>query len=157
MPSGPRMPNCAAQLVAPLPSNKVRGVLVEAVQSLTEVPGVKYAVWGTLALNIFYFWCAAIDWPAVRHRARPAQGASLPTRGPMYGARRYTIEGLTHMGRDLGILSPVEFAVSCEAKQDMFRQVALIPRSPSLSLRLSLSLALIPTRTRRLPSRSATR
>ena len=37
-------------------------------------------------------------------------------------ARRYTIEGLTHMGRDLGILSPVEFAVSCEAKQDMFRQ-----------------------------------
>ena len=122
MPSGPRMPNCAAQLVAPLPSNKVRGVLVEAVQSLTEVPGVKYAVWGTLALNIFYFWCAAIDWPAVRHRARPAQGASLPTRGPMYGARRYTIEGLTHMGRDLGILSPVEFAVSCEAKQDMFRQ-----------------------------------
>ena len=26
------------------------------------------------------------------------------------------------MGRDLGILSPVEFAVSCEAKQDMFRQ-----------------------------------
>ena len=87
MPSGPRMPNCAAQLVAPLPSNKVRGVLVEAVQSLTEVPGVKYAVWGTLALNIFYFWCAAIDWPAVRHRARPAQGASLPTRGPMYGAQ----------------------------------------------------------------------
>ena len=41
------------------------------------------------------------------------------------------------MGRDLGILSPVEYAVSCEAKQDMFRQVALIPRSPSLSLRLS--------------------
>ena len=37
-------------------------------------------------------------------------------------ARRYTIEGLTHMGRDLGILSPIEFAVSCEAKQDMFRQ-----------------------------------
>ena len=26
------------------------------------------------------------------------------------------------MGRDLGILSPIEFAVSCEAKQDMFRQ-----------------------------------
>jgi len=87
MPSGPRMPNCAAQLVAPLPSNKVRGVLVEAVQSLTEVPGVKYAVWGTLALNIFYFWCDAIDWPAARHRAWPAQGASLPTRGPMYGAQ----------------------------------------------------------------------
>ena len=37
-------------------------------------------------------------------------------------ARRYTIEGLTHMGRDLGILSPVEYAISCEAKQDMFRQ-----------------------------------
>ena len=87
MPSGPRMPNCAAQLVAPLPSNKVRGFLVEAVQSLTEVPGVKYAVWGTLALNIFYFWCDAIDWPAARHRAWPAQGASLPTRGPMYGAQ----------------------------------------------------------------------
>ena len=88
MPSGPRMPNCAAQLVAPLPSNKVRGVLVEAVQSLTEVPGVKYAVWGTLALNLFYFWCDAIDWPAARHRrARPAQGASLPTRGPMHGAQ----------------------------------------------------------------------
>ena len=77
-------------LVAPLPSNAVRGFLVEAVQSLTEKPGVKYAVWGTLALNIFYFW--------------------------------YTIEGLTHMGRDLGILSPVEYAISCEAKQDMFRQ-----------------------------------
>ena len=74
MPSGPRMPNCAAQLVAPLPSNKVRGVLVEAVQSLTEVPGVKYAVWGTLALNLFYFWCDAIDWPAARHRARSCFG-----------------------------------------------------------------------------------
>ena len=156
MPSGPRMPNCAAQLVAPLPSNKVRGVLVEAVQSLTEVPGVKYAVWGTLALNIFYFWCDAIDWPAARHRARPDRERPFPRMVPCT-ARRYTIEGLTHMGRDLGILSPIEFAVSCEAKQDMFRQVALIPRSPSLSLRLSLSLALIPTRTRRLPSRSATR
>jgi len=49
----------AAQLVAPLPSNAVRGFLVEAIQSLTEKPGVKYAVWGTFALNIFYFWCAA--------------------------------------------------------------------------------------------------
>ena len=96
MPSSPRMPNCAAQLVAPLPSTKVRGVLVEAVQSLTEVPGVKYAVWGTLALNIFYFWCAAIDWPAVRHRARPAQGASLPTRGPMYGAQVHDRGADTH-------------------------------------------------------------
>ena len=47
----------AAQLVAPLPSNAVRGFLVEAIQSLTEKPGVKYAVWGTFALNIFYFWC----------------------------------------------------------------------------------------------------
>tara|TARA_B100000768_G_scaffold133068_1_gene123829 strand:- start:522 stop:671 length:150 start_codon:yes stop_codon:yes gene_type:complete len=46
-------------LVAPLPSNAVRGFLVEAIQSLTEKPGVKYAVWGTFALNIFYFWCAA--------------------------------------------------------------------------------------------------
>ena len=156
MPSGPRMPNCAAQLVAPLPSNKVRGFLVEAVQSLTEVPGVKYAVWGTLALNIFYFWCDAIDWPAARHRARPDRERPFPRVVPCT-ARRYTIEGLTHMGRDLGILSPIEFAVSCEAKQDMFRQVALIPRSPSLSLRLSLSLALILTRTRSLLSRSAMR
>ena len=26
------------------------------------------------------------------------------------------------MGRDLGILSPVAYAITCEAKQDMFRQ-----------------------------------
>ena len=56
MPSSPNAPS-AAQLVAPLPSNAVRGFLVEAIQSLTEKPGVKYAVWGTFALNIFYFWC----------------------------------------------------------------------------------------------------
>ena len=121
MPSGPRMPNCAAQLVAPLPSNKVRGVLVEAVQSLTEVPGVKYAVWGTLALNLFYFWCDAINWPAAPPGAASTRERPFPRVVPCT-ARRYTIEGLTHMGRDLGILSPIEFAVSCEAKQDMFRQ-----------------------------------
>ena len=85
------------------------------------------------------------------------------------------------MGRDLGILSPVEFAVSCEAKQDMFRQerrgqpcwlgypdLDTIPdpnpgkgphpnATQGLSLSLSLSLALILTRTRSLLSRSATR
>ena len=121
MPSGPRMPNCAAQLVAPLPSNKVRGFLVEAVQSLTEVPGVKYAVWGTLALNLFYFWCDAINWPAAPPGAASTRERPFPRVVPCT-ARRYTIEGLTHMGRDLGILSPIEFAVSCEAKQDMFRQ-----------------------------------
>ena len=32
------------------------------------------------------------------------------------------MEGLMHMGRDLGILSPVAYAITCEAKQDMFRQ-----------------------------------
>lgn len=160
----------------------MRGFLVEAVQSLTEKSGVKYAVWGTLALNIFYFWCDAIDWPpARRRRARPAQGRPFPRVVPCT-ARRYTIEGLTHMGRDLGILSPVEYAISCEAKQDMFRQERrgqpcwlgspdLDPpgsrpwqrpssqRYPSLSfsLSLSLSLARIPTRARSLLSRSATR
>lgn len=98
-----------------MPSNAVRGFLVEAIQSLTEKPGVKYAVWGTFALNIFYFWCA-------RRRRRPAQESPLLTPRQIYGARRYTMEGLMHMGRDLGILSPVAYAITCEAKQDMFRQ-----------------------------------
>ena len=93
----------------------MRGFLVEAIQSLTEKPGVKYAVWGTFALNIFYFWCA-------RRRRRPAQESPLLTPRQIYGARRYTMEGLMHMGRDLGILSPVAYAITCEAKQDMFRQ-----------------------------------
>ena len=35
---------------------------------------------------------------------------------------RATLDGLQHMGRDLGILTPVEFAITCEAKQDLFRQ-----------------------------------
>ena len=59
-------------------------------------------------------------------------------------ARRYTIEGLTHMGRDLGILSPVEFAVSCEAKQDMFRQ-ARRGQTLTPSRIPTLAKALIPT------------
>ena len=54
--------------------------------------------------------------------ARPAQESPLLTPRPIYGARRYTMEGLMHMGRDLGILSPVAYAITCEAKQDMFRQ-----------------------------------
>jgi hypothetical protein len=111
-----------------------------------------------------------------QHRERP-----FPRVVPCT-AHRYTIEGLTHMGRDLGILSPVEYAISCEAKQDMFRQERrgqpcwlgspdLDPpgsqpwqrsssqRYPSLSfsLSLSLSLARISTRARSLLSRSATR
>lgn len=53
---------------------------------------------------------------------RPAQKSPLLTPRSIYGARRYTIEGLMHMGRDLGILSPVAYAITCEAKQDMFRQ-----------------------------------
>ena len=55
------------------------------------------------------------------HRRRPGDGQE---RRPPFvpAARRYTIDGLQHMGRDLGILSPVAYAVTCEAKQDMFRQ-----------------------------------
>lgn len=34
----------------------------------------------------------------------------------------YAIEGLQHMGRDLGLLAPEEFAITCEARQTMFRQ-----------------------------------
>ena len=34
----------------------------------------------------------------------------------------YTLDGLQHMGRDLGLLMPIEYAVTCEARQDMFRQ-----------------------------------
>ena len=29
------------------------------VQSLADVPAIKYVSWGSLALNLFYFWCAA--------------------------------------------------------------------------------------------------
>ena len=48
------------------------------------------------------------------------------------------------MGRDLGILSPVEFAVSCEAKQDMFRQ-ARRGQTLTPSRIPTLAKALIPT------------
>ena len=48
-----------AQLIAPVPSNAVRGAIVRMVQSLADVPAIKYVSWGSLALNLFYFWCAA--------------------------------------------------------------------------------------------------
>tara|TARA_B110001452_G_scaffold78640_1_gene64177 strand:- start:228 stop:662 length:435 start_codon:yes stop_codon:yes gene_type:complete len=34
----------------------------------------------------------------------------------------YTLDGLQHIGRDLGVLMPIEYAVTCETRQDMFRQ-----------------------------------
>jgi hypothetical protein len=85
----------AAQLVAPLPSNAVRGFLVEAIQSLTEKPGVKYAVWGTFALNIFYFWyslatvdaapaCSGVSVPPPARRRAPSSTEIAPPHSSLH-------------------------------------------------------------------------
>ena len=59
----------------------------------------------------------------VRRRRATVAHINVHVRVTRRGCRvRYTLDGLQHMGRDLGILSPVEFAITCEAKQDLFRQ-----------------------------------
>ena len=43
-------------LVAPMPSNAVRGAVTHWVRSLAESQPVKYASWFVFTVNLFYFW-----------------------------------------------------------------------------------------------------